>query len=94
MDRYDVPPRTNRRIARSSPNTKPDPSKIASSEQTLPQGGQRRPLALRRRAAAEEPKARLAREFGISRETVYQYLRSQPANGAPTVDVAAHENGK
>ena len=49
---------------------------------------------LRRRAAAKEPKARLAREFGISRETVYQYLRSQPANGAPTVEVAAHENGK
>lgn len=27
------------------------------------------------RAAAGEPKAALAREFGISRETVYQYLR-------------------
>jgi len=31
---------------------------------------------LRQRAAAGEPKARLAREFGISRETVYQYLRA------------------
>lgn len=30
---------------------------------------------LRARAAAGEPKAALAREFGISRETVYQYLR-------------------
>jgi len=31
---------------------------------------------LRERVAVGEPKARLAREFGISRETVYQYLRS------------------
>ncbi|MFX6755217.1 helix-turn-helix domain-containing protein, partial [Acinetobacter baumannii] len=31
---------------------------------------------LRRRAAAGEKKAQLAREFGISRETVYQYLRT------------------
>jgi DNA invertase Pin-like site-specific DNA recombinase len=31
---------------------------------------------LRRRAAAGETKARLAREHGISRETLYQYLRS------------------
>ena len=30
---------------------------------------------LRRRAAAGEQKAKLAREFGISRETLYQYLR-------------------
>ena len=30
---------------------------------------------LRRRAAAGEKKAQLAREFGISRETLYQYLR-------------------
>jgi DNA invertase Pin-like site-specific DNA recombinase len=29
------------------------------------------------RAAAGEPKAQLARELGISRETLYQYLRSQ-----------------
>ena len=27
-------------------------------------------------AAAGQPKAALAREFGISRETVYQYLRA------------------
>ena len=31
---------------------------------------------LRQRTAAGEAKARLAREFGISRETVYQYLRA------------------
>jgi DNA invertase Pin-like site-specific DNA recombinase len=32
--------------------------------------------ALRKRAAAGEKKAGLAREFGISRETLYQYLRT------------------
>ena len=32
-------------------------------------------ITLRQRAAAGEPKAQLAREFGISRETLYQYLR-------------------
>jgi DNA invertase Pin-like site-specific DNA recombinase len=31
---------------------------------------------LRQRAAAGTPKATLAREFGVSRETVYQYLRA------------------
>lgn len=31
---------------------------------------------LRQRAAAGEQKAKLAREFGISRETLYQYLRA------------------
>ncbi len=40
---------------------------------------------LRQRAAAGEPKARLAREFGISRETVYQYLREQSREDASTV---------
>lgn len=36
---------------------------------------------LRERAAAGEPKAALAREFGISRETVYSYLRADlPGN--------------
>ena len=34
-----------------------------------------RVAALRQRAAAGEQKAALAREFGISRETLYQYLR-------------------
>jgi len=44
--------------------------------------GRRKALApeqvdeLRAGAAAGKPKAALAREFGISRETVYQYLRS------------------
>jgi DNA invertase Pin-like site-specific DNA recombinase len=31
---------------------------------------------LRQRAAAGEPKAKMAREFSISRETLYQYLRT------------------
>ncbi|MCL2344946.1 MAG: recombinase family protein [Desulfobulbus sp.] len=31
---------------------------------------------LRRRAAADEKKAQLARDFGISRETLYQYLKT------------------
>jgi DNA invertase Pin-like site-specific DNA recombinase len=33
--------------------------------------------SLRQRARAGEKKALLAREFGLSRETVYQYLRSE-----------------
>ncbi len=37
---------------------------------------------LRRRAGAGEKKARLAREFGISRETLYQYLRQEPGDTA------------
>ena len=32
-------------------------------------------IELRQRADAGEQKAKLAREFGISRETLYQYLR-------------------
>lgn len=35
-----------------------------------------RAAELRRRAAAGEKKAQLAREFGISRETLYQYLKT------------------
>ena len=35
-------------------------------------------IELRRRAGAGEPKATLAREFGISRETLYQYLKVAP----------------
>jgi DNA invertase Pin-like site-specific DNA recombinase len=37
--------------------------------------GSDRVAALRARATAGEPKASLAREFGISRQTLYQYLR-------------------
>jgi DNA invertase Pin-like site-specific DNA recombinase len=37
---------------------------------------------LRRRASSGEKKAFLAREFGISRETLYQYLRQQHAREA------------
>jgi transposase-like protein len=33
---------------------------------------------LRQRADSGEAKSALAREFGISRETVYQYLRVAP----------------
>jgi DNA invertase Pin-like site-specific DNA recombinase len=36
-----------------------------------------RSAELRRRAAAGETKAALAREFGISRETLYQYIRQK-----------------
>ena len=39
---------------------------------------------LRARAAAGETKAGLAREFGISRQTLYQYLRSPAPTPAPT----------
>ena len=39
--------------------------------------------ALRARAAAGEPKAHLARTFGISRETLYQYLRTAPGPHVP-----------
>jgi DNA invertase Pin-like site-specific DNA recombinase len=37
-----------------------------------------RAAELRRRVRAGEKKQRLAREFGISRETLYQYLRQPP----------------
>jgi len=39
---------------------------------------------LTRRAAAGEPKSMLAREFNISRETVYQYLRAATGTIAST----------
>ena len=35
-------------------------------------------VELRRRAGAGEQKSTLAREFGISRETLYQYLKVAP----------------
>ena len=37
----------------------------------------------RRRVAAGEKKAPLARELGISRETLYQYLRQEPGDDRP-----------
>ncbi|OTA09148.1 hypothetical protein BCR79_24925 (plasmid) [Escherichia coli] len=43
------------------------PKKALSDEQAA---------TLRQRATAGEPKAQLAREFNISRETLYQYLRT------------------
>jgi len=39
-----------------------------------------RAASLRKRAGAGEKKAALAREFGISRETLYQYLRDSATN--------------
>ncbi|GAB3212519.1 recombinase family protein [Nocardia tengchongensis] len=50
---------------------------------------------LRQRAAAGEKKAALAREFGISRETVYSYLNSGPAlpvDRQPLPDVAVYDD--
>jgi DNA invertase Pin-like site-specific DNA recombinase len=41
---------------------------------------------LRERAAAGEPKTALAKEFGISRETVYSYLRT--GSSAPVVNTS------
>lgn len=41
-----------------------------------------RATELRERAAAGVPKAALARQFGISRETVYTYLRATPSSAA------------
>ena len=55
---------------------------IALAKQRGAYRGRKKALApervaeLRRRAAAGEQKAKLAREFGISRETLYQYLRT------------------
>ncbi len=54
---------------------------IALAKQRGAYRGRKKALApervaeLRRRAAAGEQKAQLAREFGISRETLYQYLK-------------------
>jgi DNA invertase Pin-like site-specific DNA recombinase len=43
---------------------------------------------LARRAASGTPKSTLAKEYGLSRETVYQYLRQ--AAGAPAVTETAN----
>mgnify|MGYP002685562872 CR=1 FL=1 len=56
---------------------------IAVAKQRGVYRGRKRALApaqaemLRQRARNGEEKAHLAREFGISRETVYQYIRSE-----------------
>jgi DNA-binding phage protein len=47
-----------------------------------------------RSSAAGEAKAKLAREFGISRETVYQYLREQPKDAAPAMWSGAHADAE
>lgn len=49
---------------------------------------------LRERAAKGEPKASLAREFGISRETVYTYLKTLPdlpEDHRPLPDVGVYD---
>jgi len=59
---------------------------IAAAKQRGVYRGRRRSLTptqvaeLTRRSTAGEPKTTLAREFGISRETVYQYLRTTAPN--------------
>jgi DNA invertase Pin-like site-specific DNA recombinase len=58
---------------------------IALAKQRSAYRGRRKALVndqvveLRRRAGSGETKAALAREFGISRETLYQYLKVAPA---------------
>ncbi len=58
---------------------------IALAKQRGAYRGRKKALAadqvveLRRRASTGEQKAKLAREFGISRETLYQYLRAGAA---------------
>ena len=55
---------------------------IALAKQRVAYRGRKKALSseqlaeLRQRAGAGEQKSKLAREFGISRETVYQYLRT------------------
>jgi len=61
---------------------------IALAKQRGVYRGRRRALSperiaeLRARVAGGEKKARLAREFGISRETLYQYLKVAPTTEA------------
>jgi DNA-binding XRE family transcriptional regulator len=40
------------------------------------------------RAASGEPKAKLAREYGISRETLYQYLKQCGLTVKPDLSLA------
>jgi DNA invertase Pin-like site-specific DNA recombinase len=67
---------------------------IAIAQQRGVYRGRRRALApekvteLARRAAAGEKKAALAREFGISRETLYQYMREADARNPELVECA------
>ena len=57
---------------------------IALAKQRGAYGGRKKALVnnqvveLHRRVSAGEPKAALAREYGISRETLYQYLKVKP----------------
>ncbi|MGH3769767.1 MAG: recombinase family protein [Pseudonocardiaceae bacterium] len=66
---------------------------IAAAKQRGAYRGRRRSLTttqvadLARRSAAGEPKTTLAREFGISRETVYQYLRATTTPLTPEINI-------
>lgn len=66
---------------------------IALAKQSGAYRGRKKPLApervtaLRERAAAGEPKAALAREFGISREAFYQYLKTGQPHATSLVPI-------
>ncbi|MGH3515355.1 MAG: helix-turn-helix domain-containing protein, partial [Pseudonocardiaceae bacterium] len=68
---------------------------IAAAKQRGAYRGRRRSLTttqvadLARRSAAGEPKTTLAREFGISRETVYQYLRATTTPLTPEINITS-----
>ncbi|WP_241381995.1 MULTISPECIES: helix-turn-helix domain-containing protein, partial [unclassified Salmonella] len=49
---------------------------ISLSPPTICNSASERIAELRQRVEAGEQKTKLAREFGISRETLYQYLRT------------------
>jgi hypothetical protein len=71
---------TRRHHTRQATRRLPRPQKVLERRPGRPTGAARRPgrptgAARRRRG---EPKSALAREFNISRETVYQYLRTAP----------------
>ena len=54
------------------------PSSAARTVGATKSLSQERVAELHRRVAAGEKKAHLAREMGISRETLYQYLKPAP----------------
>ncbi len=54
----------------------PWPSSVARNRGRKKALSDEQAATLRQRATAGEPKAQLAREFNISRETLYQYLRT------------------
>ncbi len=76
------------KTAESNANAGPSPARLISPLPSLiwalPYRGRKRAFTddqvdqLRQRAGAGETKTALARTFGVSRETVYQYLRTAP----------------